>query len=141
MTATATATVRTGTVLRHTIKKDRPAPVARTATRRNAAGHDLGTVDLEPTVFGLEPNRAVLHQVVTAQLAAARAGTQSTRTAGRGAWGRRQAVPPEGHGPGPPGLEPLAVHERRRRGPRAQAAQLRAAHPEEDGAPGPPLRR
>ena len=53
-----------------------PAP-PRTATR---PGHDLGTVDLEPTVFGLEPNRAVLHQVVTAQLAAARAGTQSTKT-------------------------------------------------------------
>ncbi len=79
MTATATET-RTGTVLRHTIEKERPAPVTRTATRRNAAGHDLGTVDLEPTVFGLEPNRAVLHQVVTAQLAAARAGTQSTKT-------------------------------------------------------------
>jgi large subunit ribosomal protein L4 len=80
VTATATETVRTGTVLRHTIKKDRPAPLTRTAPRRNAAGHDLGTVDLEPTVFGLEPNRAVLHQVVTAQLAAARAGTQSTLT-------------------------------------------------------------
>jgi len=79
VTATATET-RTGTVLRHTIEKERPAPVTRTATRRNAAGHDLGTVDLEPTVFGLEPNRAVLHQVVTAQLAAARAGTQSTKT-------------------------------------------------------------
>ena len=79
MTATATET-RAGTVLRHTIAKQRPAPVTRTATRHNAAGHDLGTVDLEPTVFGLEPNRAVLHQVVTAQLAAARAGTQSTKT-------------------------------------------------------------
>ncbi len=67
-------------MLRHTAKKERPEPVTRTAPRRNAAGHDLGTVDLEPTVFGLEPNRAVLHQVVTAQLAAARAGTQSTKT-------------------------------------------------------------
>jgi large subunit ribosomal protein L4 len=71
---------RTGSVLRHTVRKERPAPVTRTAPHRNAAGHDLGTVDLEPTVFGLEPNRAVLHQVVTAQLAAARAGTQSTKT-------------------------------------------------------------
>ena len=67
-------------MLRHTVRKERPAPVVRTAPHRNAAGHDLGTVDLEPTVFGLEPNRAVLHQVVTAQLAAARAGTQSTKT-------------------------------------------------------------
>jgi large subunit ribosomal protein L4 len=71
---------RTGSVLRHTVRKERPAPVTRTAAHRNAAGHDLGTVDLEPTVFGLEPNRAVLHQVVTAQLAAARSGTQSTKT-------------------------------------------------------------
>jgi large subunit ribosomal protein L4 len=80
MTTTATEAARTGTVLRHTARKERAAPVVRTAQRRNAAGHDLGTVDLEPTVFGLEPNRAVLHQVVTAQLAAARAGTQSTKT-------------------------------------------------------------
>jgi large subunit ribosomal protein L4 len=81
MTATSTATEgRTGAVLRHTVKKERPAPVARTALKRNAAGHDLGTVDLEPAVFGHAPNRALLHQVVTAQLAAARAGTQSTKT-------------------------------------------------------------
>jgi len=80
MTATATESDRTGTVLRHTIAKERPEPVTRTVTRRNAAGHDLGPVELEPTIFGLEPNRAVLHQVVTAQLAASRAGTQSTLT-------------------------------------------------------------
>ena len=78
MTVTATGSVRTGTVLRHTIEKERPEPVTRSVTRRNAAGHDLGSVELEPTIFGLEPNRAVLHQVVTAQLAASRAGTQST---------------------------------------------------------------
>jgi large subunit ribosomal protein L4 len=83
MTATSTSrdvTERTGSILGHTMKKDRPAPVQRTGLKRNAAGHDLGTVDLEPTVFGLTPNRAVLHQVVTAQLAAVRAGTQSTKT-------------------------------------------------------------
>jgi large subunit ribosomal protein L4 len=83
MTATSTApdvTARTGSVLSHTMKKDRPAPVTRTGLKRNAAGHDLGTVDLEPTVFGLTPNRAVLHQVVTAQLAGIRSGTQSTKT-------------------------------------------------------------
>jgi large subunit ribosomal protein L4 len=70
----------TDTVLRGPVKKERPAPVVRSVTRRNAAGHDLGSVDLEPTIFGLEPNLAVLHQVVTAQLAAARSGTQSTKT-------------------------------------------------------------
>jgi len=70
----------TDQVVRGPIKKDRPVPVVRTATRRNAAGHDLGKIDLEPSIFGLEPNMAVLHQVVTAQLAAARSGTQSTKT-------------------------------------------------------------
>jgi large subunit ribosomal protein L4 len=80
MTVTAAEGARTGSVLRHTVRKERPAPVSRTVTRRNAAGHDLGTVELEPTIFGIEPNRAVLHQVVTAQLAASRAGTQSTLT-------------------------------------------------------------
>jgi large subunit ribosomal protein L4 len=70
----------TGTVMRNRVKKERPDPIVRTAIRRNAAGHNLGTVDLEPSLFGLTPNLSVLHQVVTAQLAAARAGTQSTRT-------------------------------------------------------------
>jgi large subunit ribosomal protein L4 len=58
----------------------RPAPVQRTVTRRSIDGTELGTVDLEPSLFGIEPNLAVLHQVVTAQLAAARSGTQSTKT-------------------------------------------------------------
>jgi large subunit ribosomal protein L4 len=80
MSTATTEFARTGSVLRNSVRKERPAPITRTAPHRNAAGHDLGTVDLEPTVFGLEPNRAVLHQVVTAQLAAARSGTQSTKT-------------------------------------------------------------
>ena len=64
----------TDTVIRGPVKKDRPAPVTRTVTRRNVAGDELGSVDLEPSIFGIEPNVAVLHQVVTAQLAAIRAG-------------------------------------------------------------------
>jgi large subunit ribosomal protein L4 len=67
-------------VLRGPVKKERAAPVTRSVTRRSVTGQDLGQVDLEPTIFGLEPNRAVLHQVVTAQLAAARSGSQSTKT-------------------------------------------------------------
>src|SRR6202046_1116159 len=70
----------TDAVLRGPVKKERAAPVTRTVTRRSVAGKDLGKVDLEPTIFGIEPNLAVLHQVVTAQLAAARSGTQSTKT-------------------------------------------------------------
>jgi large subunit ribosomal protein L4 len=43
-------------------------------------GERLGEVELDAWWFGIEPHRAVLHQVVTAQLAAGRAGTHSTRT-------------------------------------------------------------
>jgi large subunit ribosomal protein L4 len=58
----------------------RPAPQRRTVTRRSSEGADLGEVALESSIFGIQPNLAVLHQVVTAQLAAARSGTQSTKT-------------------------------------------------------------
>ncbi len=51
-----------------------------TITAKSAGGADAGTVDLPEVIFGLEPNVAVMHQVVTAQLAAARAGTHSTKT-------------------------------------------------------------
>jgi large subunit ribosomal protein L4 len=66
--------------LRGPVKKDRPALVTHTVDRKSLAGATLGTVDLEPTFFGLTPNMAVLHQVIKAQLAAKRAGTQSTKT-------------------------------------------------------------
>jgi large subunit ribosomal protein L4 len=43
-------------------------------------GRAAGSVDLDDALFGVEPNIPVMHQVVTAQLAARRAGTQSTKT-------------------------------------------------------------
>ena len=47
---------------------------------KTADGADGGTVELPDAIFGIEPNVAVMHQVVTAQLAAKRAGTHSTKT-------------------------------------------------------------
>lgn len=47
---------------------------------KTPAGKSSGTVELADHVFGIEPNVPVMHQVVTAQLAARRAGTQSTKT-------------------------------------------------------------
>lgn len=44
------------------------------------SGSKTGTLELDDAVFGIEPNTAVMAQVVTAQLAGRRAGTQSTRT-------------------------------------------------------------
>ena len=46
----------------------------------SVAGKKAGTADLPDHLFGIEPNVSVMHQVVTAQLAARRAGTHSTKT-------------------------------------------------------------
>ena len=43
-------------------------------------GGKSGSVDLADDLFGIEPNVPCMHQVVTAQLAARRAGTHSTKT-------------------------------------------------------------
>lgn len=51
-----------------------------TVAVRNPAGDEVGTVRLDPELFDSDPNLAVMHQVVTAQLAAARSGTHSTLT-------------------------------------------------------------
>lgn len=51
-----------------------------TAEIYTAEGEAMGEVDLNPDIFGIEPNTDVMHQVVTAQLAAKRAGTHSTKT-------------------------------------------------------------
>jgi large subunit ribosomal protein L4 len=46
----------------------------------NAGGTKAGSVDLPDEVFGVQVNVPVMHRVVRAQLAAARAGTHSTKT-------------------------------------------------------------
>lgn len=52
---------------------------------KTADGKVDGTVDLPAEIFDVEPNIALMHQVVVAQLAAARAGTHATKTAARSA--------------------------------------------------------
>ena len=51
-----------------------------TAELYAADGTAKGDVELNEEIFGIEPNADVMHQVVTAQLAAKRAGTHSTKT-------------------------------------------------------------
>jgi len=43
-------------------------------------GKQVGTVDLSDSIFGIEPNAAIMHQVVLSYLAAQRQGTQSALT-------------------------------------------------------------
>ncbi|HAN08058.1 MAG TPA: 50S ribosomal protein L4 [Acidimicrobiaceae bacterium] len=47
---------------------------------RTQDGGVAGSVELNDAIFGLEPNVHVLHQVVTAQLAARRSGSANTKT-------------------------------------------------------------
>lgn len=46
----------------------------------SVSGSKAGSAELPDELFGIEPNQAVLHQVVTAQLAAARSGSHHTKT-------------------------------------------------------------
>ncbi len=48
-------------------------------TMKNSSGKSAASIDLADTMFGIVPNVAVMHQVVVAQLAHRRAGTQSTK--------------------------------------------------------------
>jgi large subunit ribosomal protein L4 len=49
-------------------------------TLRSPSGGETGSVQLADEVFGIQPNVSCMHQVVVAQLARRRAGTQSTKT-------------------------------------------------------------
>ena len=50
------------------------------ATVLDGTGNSSGSVDLPTDLFGVDVNVPVMHQVVTAQLAAARSGTAHTKT-------------------------------------------------------------
>lgn len=46
---------------------------------RNMAGETVGEIELSDDVFGIEPNRAVMHQALLRQLANARLGTHKAK--------------------------------------------------------------
>ena len=65
---------------------------------KTLAGEDNGSVELDAEVFGIQPNVPVMHQVVTAQLAHRRAGTQSTKTRAEVAGGGKKPFKQKGTG-------------------------------------------
>jgi large subunit ribosomal protein L4 len=69
-----------------------------TVTVKTPAGADAGSIELDATTFGIEPNVPVMHQVVTAQLAARRSGTQSTKTRAEVSGGGRKPWKQKGTG-------------------------------------------
>ncbi|MEX2247469.1 MAG: 50S ribosomal protein L4 [Dehalococcoidia bacterium] len=46
----------------------------------DAAGKEIEAIDVDDAVFGIEPNRAVVHQAFVASMANRRAGTATTKT-------------------------------------------------------------
>lgn len=69
-----------------------------TVAVKNASGGDAGSVELDEAVFGIQPNVPVMHQVVVAQLARRRAGTQSTKTRAEVSGGGKKPFKQKGTG-------------------------------------------
>ena len=69
-----------------------------TITVKNSTGKDAGSLDLDDSMFGVQPNVPLMHQVVTAQLAARRSGTQSTKTRAQVSGGGKKPFKQKGTG-------------------------------------------
>jgi len=65
---------------------------------KNQAGKNGASIELSDDYFGLTPNKAVMHQVVIAQLAHRRAGTQSTKGRAQVRGGGRKPFSQKGTG-------------------------------------------
>jgi len=65
---------------------------------KNTAGKSAGQVELADSLFAVQPNVPVMHQVVTAQLAHRRAGTQSTKTRAEVRGGGKKPISQKGTG-------------------------------------------
>ena len=64
----------------------------------DSKGSKTGTAELPAEIFDVEPNIPLMHQVVVAQLAAARQGTHATRTRGMVRGGGRKPYRQKGTG-------------------------------------------
>lgn len=65
---------------------------------KTPAGKTDGSVELPAALFDVEPNIALMHQVVNAQLAAKRQGTHSTKTRGEVSGGGKKPYRQKGTG-------------------------------------------
>lgn len=65
---------------------------------KNSAGAKVGTVDLPGEIFDQQTNIPLIHQVVTAQLAAARQGTQKSKNRGEVSGGGKKPFKQKGTG-------------------------------------------
>jgi large subunit ribosomal protein L4 len=80
------------------IVKDEFVGTTLTVDVKSAAGEVVGTVDLPGEVFDVQVNIPLIHQVVVAQLAAARQGTHDTKRRGEVSGGGRKPYKQKGTG-------------------------------------------
>ena len=64
----------------------------------NMAGAEVGTMELNDAIFGIEPNKTVVHEVVKNHLANCRQGTQSALTRAEVSGGGRKPCRQKGTG-------------------------------------------
>ena len=76
----------------------------------DASGAGAQTTTLDDTVFGVEPNKALLHQAVVRQLADARQGTHDTKTRGEVSHTTKKAWRQKGTGRARQGARKKAPH-------------------------------
>jgi len=72
--------------------------MALTIEVKNAEGVKVGSVDLPSEIFDAQTNVPLIHQVVTAQLAAARPGTQKSKNRGEVSGGGKKPFKQKGTG-------------------------------------------
>jgi large subunit ribosomal protein L4 len=72
--------------------------MALTVEVKNAEGKKVGSVDLPSDIFDAQTNIPLIHQVVTAQLAAARQGTQKSKNRGEVSGGGKKPFKQKGTG-------------------------------------------
>ncbi len=103
-----------------------------TVSITSPAGEATGTVELPDTVFDAQASIPLMHQVVIAQLAAARQGTHSTKTRAEVSGGGKKPYRQKGTGRARQGStrSPQFVGGGVSHGP--QPRELRPADPEED---------
>jgi large subunit ribosomal protein L4 len=91
-----------------TPKADKPAAASAATSKaastsksievKNQQGAKIGTTKLDESVFGVLPNIHVMHEVVRAQMAAARQGTHDTKTRGQVSGGGKKPYRQKGTG-------------------------------------------
>lgn len=72
--------------------------MALTLEIKNAEGQKVGSVELPAEIFDVQTNIPLIHQVVTAQLAAARQGTQKAKNRGEVSGGGKKPFKQKGTG-------------------------------------------